>query len=601
MKKQERVRKHNNNPLSLVAKSTLSNNDSKDSAKVSMDKPLHAWLSHFAGWLSPPAVLAAYSDWLSHFNNSPDKKLDLVHNATQKNIQFLDYLINSCSGQKCEPCIEARKSDHRFQNTLWEQFPFNMYAQSFLINEHIWNEATTNIRGVSKHHENMVNFTTRQILDMFAPSNFPILNPEVIEATIKEGGANFVNGLNNWIEDVTRKINKEPPAGSEQFKVGKNIAITPGKVVYRNHLIELIQYEPTTSEVYPEPILMIPAWIMKYYILDLSPNNSMVKYLVDKGHTVFMISWRNPDGKDRHLTMEDYISLGAIDAMNAITHIVPQQKIHAVGYCLGGTLLMLAATSIAKEKDNPLKSITLFASQVDFKDAGELMLFIDESQIAYLEDIMWKKGYLDGQQMAGTFSMLQSIDLIWSKIMLDYELGTRRPINDLMAWDYDATRLPYAMHSEYLRKLFLNNDLIEGHYCVKGKILALQDIDLPIFAESAIRDHVAPWKSVYKIHYFTDTEITFVLTNGGHNSGVVNEPGHPGRSYQLMPHKKGEEDISPELWQQEASQNEGSWWPVWQQWLASYSGKKMLPPAMGNTKQGYKVLCDAPGTYVLQK
>ena len=370
MKKQGKVRKHNIHPLSLIAKSNLSDNESTNSLKVTIDKPLHEWLSHFAGRLSPPAVLAAYSDWLFHFHNSPDKKLDLINEATKKNMQFLVYLINSCTGQKCEPCIEARKSDHRFQNTLWEQFPFNIYAQSFLMNESIWHEATTNIRGVSKHHENMVNFTTRQILDMFAPSNFPILNPEVIEATVNERGANFVNGLNNWIEDVARKINKEPPAGSEQFKVGKNIAITPGKVVYRNHLIELIQYEPTTSEVYPEPILMIPAWIMKYYILDLSPNNSMVKYLVDKGHTVFMISWRNPDGKDRHLTMEDYISLGAIDAMNAITHIVPQQKIHAVGYCLGGTLLMLAATSIAKEKDNPLKSITLFASQADFKDAG---------------------------------------------------------------------------------------------------------------------------------------------------------------------------------------------------------------------------------------
>jgi polyhydroxyalkanoate synthase len=314
-----------------------------------------------------------------------------------------------------------------------------------------------------------------------------------------------------------------------------------------------------------------------------------------------MISWRNPDETDRNLTMEDYINLGALDAIKAITHIVPQQRIHSVGYCLGGTLLMLAAAALAKEKDNPLKSITLFASQIDFKDAGELLLFIDESQIAYLEDIMWKKGYLDGQQMAGTFSMLQSIDLIWSKMMLDYQLGKRRPINDLMAWDYDTTRLPYAMHSEYLRKLFLNNDLVEGHYSVNGKILALQDIELPIFAESALRDHVAPWKSVYKIHYFTDTDITFVLTNGGHNSGVVNEPGHPGRSYQLMRHKKGDKDIFPDHWQQKASEQEGSWWPAWQQWLVSYSGKKVLPPTLGNPEQGYKVLCKAPGTYVLQK
>ena len=267
--------------------SKLSDNESKDSLNVSIDKPLHAWLSHFSGWLSPPAVLSAYSDWLTHFNNSPDKKLDLLNEVIQKNIQFLDYLMHSCSGQKCEPCIELKQSDKRFKNPLWEQFPFNVYSQLFLINENIWDEATTNIRGVSKHHENLVNFTTRQILDMFAPSNFPFTNPEVIEATINEGGFNFVNGLNNWMEDISRKINKQAPAGSEQFKVGKNIAITPGKVVYRNHLIELIQYKPTTSEVYPEPILIIPAWIMKYYILDLSPNNSMVKYLVEKVYAQF--------------------------------------------------------------------------------------------------------------------------------------------------------------------------------------------------------------------------------------------------------------------------------------------------------------------------
>jgi polyhydroxyalkanoate synthase len=243
----------------------------------------------------------------------------------------------------------------------------------------------------------------------------------------------------------------------------------------------------------------------------------------------------------------------------------------------------------------------LFAAQIDFKDAGELLLFIDEVQLTYLEDIMNKKGYLDGSQMAGAFSMLQSIDLIWSKLILDYQLGKRRPINDLMAWDYDTTRLPYKMHSEYLRKLFLNNDLIEGHYNIDGNTLSLQDIDVPIFAVSTSKDHVAPWKSVYKIHYFTDTDIAFVLTNGGHNSGVVNEPGHPGRRYQFMQHKKGEHYLSQEHWQQTAPDNEGSWWPRWQNWLASHSGDKGSPPAMGNPKQGYKILCDAPGTYVLQK
>ena len=593
--------KREQNKHSLSGKSHASLNELETSQKYSLDKPLHTWLSHFSGWLSPSTSLSAYYDWLTHLSCSPDKQLELLSNNSNNHLQFLIYLLQICRNQKDKPSVELQESDHRFQNDLWSKFPFALYSQLFLMNEQAWDQATTNIRGVSKHHQNLVNFVARQILDFCAPSNFPVTNPEVIEATINESGMNFVNGINNWIEDVSRIINKEPPVGSEGFKVGKNIAITPGKVVYRNHLIELIQYEATTTKVYAEPILIVPACIMKYYILDLSPNNSMVKYLVNQGHTVFMISWRNPDSKDRNLSMEDYINLGILEVIETINHIIPKQKIHSVGYCLGGTMLMLAATVIAKRKVGQLKTITLFASQIDFKDAGELMLFIDESQITYLEDIMSEKGYLDGSQMAGTFSMLQSVDLFWSKNILDYQMGKRRPLNDLMAWDYDTTRLPATMHLEYLRKLFLNNDLVEGHYSINGITLDLQDIDCPIFAVSALKDHVVPWKSVYKINLFTDTDITFVLTNSGHNSGVVNEPGHPGRNYLYMTHKKGEKYISPERWQQEASKNDGSWWPAWQKWLADYSSKKVLPPTIGNHKKGYKMLCDAPGTYVLQK
>ena len=576
-------------------------NETDNSQTFGLDKPLHAWLSHFSGWLSPSTFLSSYYDWLTHLTLSPDKHLELLNNNSTNNLHLLLYLLKICHNQESEPCMALRESDHRFQNDLWNKFPFALYSQLFLMNEQAWDMSTTNIRGVSRHHQNLINFITRQILDIFAPSNFPFTNPEVIEATINESGMNFVNGINNWLEDASHIINKQPPVGSEEFEVGKNVGVTPGKVVYRNHLIELIQYKPTTAKVYAEPILIVPACIMKYYILDLSPNNSMVKYLVDHGHTVFIISWRNPDSKDRNLSMEDYINLGVLDAIKTVNHIVPQEKIHSVGYCLGGTMLMLAATLMAKRKEEQLKTITLFAAQIDFKDSGELMLFIDESQIAYLEDIMSEKGYLDGSQMAGTFSMLQSVDLIWSKNVLDYQLGKRRPINDLMAWDYDTTRLPYTMHSEYLRKLFLNNDLVEGHYSIDDMALSLEDIDCPVFAVSALRDHVAPWQSVYKIHLFTDTDITFVLTNGGHNSGVVNEPGHPGRSYQLMPHKKGGKYISPELWQETTTHNDGSWWPAWQVWLANHSDNKVRPPSLGNSKKGYKVLCDAPGTYVFQK
>ncbi len=255
---------------------------------------------------------------------------------------------------------------------------------------------------------------------------------------------------------------------------------------------------------------------------------------------------------------------------------------------------------MAANDDNRLKTMTLFAAQTDFQEAGELLLFIDETQLTYLEDIMWEKGYLDGSQMAGAFSMLHSIDLIWSRVVRDYLLGQRQPLNDLMAWDSDTTRMPYAMHTEYLRDLFLNNDLVEGRFKVFSEAINLSDINVPIFVVSTLKDHVAPWKSVYKIHYFTDTSITYVLTNAGHNTGIVNEPDQPGRSYQILTHQKGEKHLSAEVWQEKAPHFDGSWWPEWEQWITKQSGNQVKPPKIGNSAKGLDVLCDAPGTYVLQ-
>lgn len=570
------------------------------------DTMLQAWIGRFTCWLSPASIGIATYDWLSHLAMSPAKQYDLIEKA-YKNIG--DYVINSTSqfgfGQNQDElsCVQPRANDYRFKNKDWEEFPFDLYAQSFLLSEKWWNDATSTIRGVSKHHKDVVNFMARQILDMFSPTNFPQTNPEIITATICEGGANFVRGWSNYLEDARRIYNKQPPIGTEKFQVGVNVAVTEGKVVYRNHLIELIQYEPVSSEVYAEPILIIPAWIMKYYILDLSAHNSLVKYLVNRGHTVFMISWKNPDSKDRDLGLDDYLNLGIMNSVDVINKIIPEQKIHAVGYCLGGTLLMIAAAAMAGQEDaERLKTITLFAAQIDFRDPGELSLFIDHSQINFLEDNMWEKGYLDGPQMAWAFSMLRSNDLIWSRMVHDYLLGKRRPMNDLMAWDYDTTRLPYRMHSEYLHNLFLNNDLVRGRYEVGKKRIALSDIKIPIFAVSTIKDHVSPWRSVYKIHLYTYTEVTFVLTNGGHNAGIVSEPGHVNRHYQMQTRKKDARHIGPDTWLESAPDYPGSWWPAWEEWLVAHSNQqKVLPPSIGNPKKDYPILCDAPGTYVLQK
>lgn len=411
----------------------------------------------------------------------------------------------------------------------------------------------------------------------------------------------MIRGMVNFTEDWGRSISGKKPAGVEAFKVGKEVAITPGKVVYRNKLIELIQYRPITETVYSEPVLIVPAWIMKYYILDLSPHNSLVRYLVEKGHTVFMISWKNPETEDRDLGMEDYRVLGVMAAVDAVSRIVPEQHIHAVGYCLGGTLLSIAAAAMARDNDDRLKSLTFFAAERDFTEAGELMIFIDESQVHYLENLMWDQGYFDAKQMAGAFQLLRSNDLIWSRLIRDYLLGERQPMIDLMAWNADTTRLPYRMHSEYLRKLFLNNDLAEGRYEAVGKPVTIRDIRIPILAVGTEKDHVALWRSVYKIHLLADTDVTFLLTSGGHNAGVVSEPGHPHRSYRIATNTEYGTYIDPERWNAMTPQSEGSWWPAWQNWLVTHSHGRTPPPSLGAREKGYPLLDDAPGTYVLRE
>jgi polyhydroxyalkanoate synthase len=544
--------------------------------------------------------MAAYLDWAVHLANSPGKQGELFERAFSKSLQFGAHIGNLVAGKEQEPCAHALPQDDRFRGEDWQQMPFALYYQAFLLLEQWWHNAAVGVEGVSEHDEDVMAFSVRQALDVFSPSNFLLTNPEVLKATLAAGGKNLVQGFQNFLEDWERVTLHRPPVGTEKFRVGKEVAITPGKVVYRNRLIELIQYAPTTETTYPEPVLIVPAWIMKYYILDLSPNNSMVKFLVDQGHTVFMISWKNPNQEDSNLGMDDYLELGVNQALEAVRSIVADQPVHAVGYCIGGTLLSIAAASLDRDRKHWLKSMTLFAAQTDFTEAGELMLFIDQSQVSYIEDLMWDKGYLDTRQMAGAFQLLRSNDLIWSRMVHDYLMGERRPMIDLMAWNADATRMPYRMHSEYLRKLFLKNDFAEGHYYVGDKPATLTDIRTPVFAVGAERDHVAPWKSVYKINLLSDTDVTFLLTSGGHNAGIISEPGHPHRSYRISTKREGEPYMAPETWFEATPVEEGSWWPTWQAWLGERSGERTKPPAAGNAKAGFAPLCDAPGAYVLE-
>ncbi len=442
-------------------------------------------------------------------------------------------------------------------------------------------------------------FLTRQFLDMVSPSNFLLTNPEVLAKTREEAGQNLVRGMQNLLENVHGKMTGAPATGTEDFLPGRDVAMTKGKVVYSNRLIELLQYTPVTDKVHAKPILIVPAWIMKYYILDLSPQNSLVRWLVEQGHTVFMVSWKNPGEADRDLTMDDYRRLGIMEALDVIGDIIPGQQIQGVGYCLGGTLLSIAVAAMARDGDARLASLSLLASQVDFSEPGELALFINESQLAFLDSVMWKQGYLDTTQMAGAFQMLRSNDLIWSRMVREYLMGEDQSMFDLMAWNADATRMPYRMHSEYLRKLYLNNDLTEGRFEVEGRPVHVSDIRLPIFAVGTVRDHVAPWKSVFKIDMLSDTDVTFALTSGGHNAGIVTPPDHPRRTYRIRSRKEADLHVGPDTWVQETPEHPGSWWVPWGEWLNAQSGAMVAAPRMGRKAQPPTI--DAPGKYVFQK
>jgi len=567
----------------------------------SIDRIFHAFMGQGTLGLSPASLMLAYFDWLLHLAVAPAKQVQLQQKALRKMARFLLYACK-CAAYKCQAaCIEPLPQDKRFNDPAWQSWPFNLIHQSFLLNQQWWHKATTGINGVSSHHEDAVSFAARQILDMFSPSNFLFTNPEILHNTFQQYGGNLVQGWFNFIEDWERLFGGKKPVGTEDYLVGRNIAVTPGKVIYRNRLIELIQYTPATDTVWKEPVLIVPAWIMKYYVLDLSPHNSLVKYLVDQGHTVFMISWKNPTEDDRDLGMQEYMDSGVVTAIDAVSSIVPESRIHAVGYCLGGTLLSITAAAMARDGDDRIATITLLAAQTDFEEGGELMLFIDESQVAFLEDVMWEQGYLDSRQMAGVFHILRSNDLIWSAMVHDYLLGKRRPLTDLMAWNSDVTRMPYKMHSEYLRQLFLNNELAEHQYYVGDRPVAISDIRAPVFSVATIRDHVSPWKSVYKIHLLTNTEVTFLLTNGGHNAGIISEPEHRGRSFQMSTSSADDKYIDPESWLGRTMSQEGSWWPAWQKWLVEHSSGKTQPPAMGARDKGYALLCAAPGTFVLSE
>lgn len=562
-----------------------------------LDHTIHAAIGRAVGGLSPIALAAAWADWAAHMAISPGKQAELGWKAARKWQRLIGTLLCRAQGGAESPCIEPLPQDRRFAAPEWQRYPFSLWSQSFLLTQQWWHNATTGVHGVEDAHEKLVEFYGRQLLDMVSPANFALTNPEVIERTAREGGANLLRGAGFLAEDVARAATSNPAAPA--FRPGHEVAATPGRVVLRNRLIELIQYTPTTETVHPVPLLIVPAWIMKYYILDLAQTSSLIRWLVAQGFTVFCISWKNPTAADRMLGFDDYRELGVMAALDAIGAITGAPQVHALGYCLGGTLLSVAAAAMARDGDARIASLTMLAAQVDFTEAGELSLFTTEAQLALLEDMMWEDGFLDKSAMAGTFSMLKSQDLIWSRMVREYLMGEREATSELGAWSRDATRMPYRMHSEYLRRMFLQNDLAEGRMQAGGRTVHLQDIRAPVFAVATEHDHIAPWKSVFKLTWLLPGDVSFALVSGGHNTGIVAPPGSPRARFRLLPHRPGESHPGAEDWLAATPPQQGSWWQPWADWLRTTGGEGTIaPPAMGLPDA--PALGRAPGRYVLR-
>ena len=568
-----------------------------------LDVPLKLAIARLAHGISPASLVQAQADWWVHLAASPAKQAELAASALQKSAEWWQQTW-ACLAAGGAGDRSACMPDRRFSRPGWAQWPFAPWAQAFVQADRWWAEATHGVRGVSRHHEEVTAFVARQWLDMLSPSNFPATNPEVLALALRTGGANLASGAMNGWRDFLEVLRGGDARGLEQFRPGERVALTPGKVVMRNRLVELIQYEPATPQVDKEPVLIIPSWIMKYYILDLTPQDSLVRYLVGQGHTVFIASWRNPGSEDASLGLDDYLQHGVFSALEAVRAARPEAQVHAMGYCLGGTLLAIAAAALGVRGQHPLRTLSLLAAQVDFQEPGELGLFIDESQIAFLEDVMAEHGYLDGRQMAGAFQLINSKDLVWSKLVREYLMGAQTPVTPLRAWNADATRMPARMHSEYLRSLYLHNDLAEGRYRAFGEVVNLGDIRVPLFVLATERDHVSPWTSVYKVLRLVHAPATFVLCTGGHNVGIVNPPegpsAHPQAAYRQVRYAAGTAPADPVPAMQGLPLHAGSWWPVWHQWLHRHSsGRVAAPQPRGVMLQG-RVL-DAPGEFVHQR
>ena len=570
-------------------------------AAFGMMEMLRVWKGNWArlgGAQSPTAAALAWTEFCFRLAGSPSHLMQVAADTLDAG--------KAMAGRLCRPgrkdwVFRPDEDDRRFRYPGWSRFPFSLFAQAQLAAEALWRETALGTAGLGPVEARRVEFLGRFALNAIAPVNFPWTNPEIVDACLESFGANLVKGQQLLAEDVERLTLRERLPGLEDYVPGKTVAVQPGRVVYRNALMEIIQYAPSTETVWRQPVLIVPAWLMKFYILDLTPRDSLIHYLVGRGHTVFVVSWKNPGADMASVTFDDYRRDGVMVAIDIVEAIVPGQKIQIVGYCLGGTVVAIAAAAMADQRDDRLASVTLLAAQTDFSEVGDMMLFVDESQVRLLEDLMHVQGFLDTRQMSTAFYALRTNEMVFARMVERYLLGRAVAPADIDAWLADPTRIPERTHSDYLRRLFLDNSFARGAYQVDGRPVGPADIDLPVFLLGAERDHVAPWRSVFRTAFAISGPATFVLTGGGHNTGIVSPPDKPKASFRRFVRASSARPPEPDAWAEKAVREPGSWWPAWVDWLEAHSSPLRGPaPPMGTVRRGLPPLEPAPGHYVAE-
>ena len=535
------------------------------------------------------------SDVVRHWATDPGKLAEKQGTLMRSYMELWNNQLRRMLGENVDPVAEPEPGDNRFKDPEWSSNPFfDFWKQAYLVTTHWAEDMLDDTQGLDERTRQKAEFFLRQVSSAMSPSNFPMLNPEVVRETFATNAQNLVQGMMHLSHDVERSgdLLKISQTDLEAFEVGKNLAVTPGKVVFQNEVIQLIQYSPTTDKVREVPLLIVPPWINKYYILDLTPAKSFVKFAVDQGFTVFLISWVNPDERLSHKTFEDYMKEGVLAAADAVKRETGQPKCNAIGYCVGGTLLSTTLAWLGARGEQPISTATFFTTQVDFTKAGDLLLFIDDAQLASLEEMMTERGYLDGSRMANVFNMMRPRDLIWPYVVNNYMLGKKPFPFDLLYWNQDSTRMPAANHSFYLREFYQENKLSKGELVIGGIKLNLKNIKIPVYHLAAKEDHIAPAKSVFIGTKLYGGPVEYVLAGSGHIAGVINPPDKIKYQYWTAPKAAAE---TLEDWQTMAKETPGSWWPHWAQWLAKQSGGWTVPRVPGE-KLG--VIEAAPGSYV---